>query len=223
MKPVVLKTDPVHSPWVRYIRKNRGTVNFLHIRSHHSRDITTKRCSSLAPNTRSWNCCTQPTVNLTVACRTTQPTSVSRHARSGDCRKEPPYLFDCKSRLLKFFSSFRATSYQGRLTFFLYRIERSRWRSAFPWLCFADKTFFAFSTFASASRANVHAPSHEGLWWTEGSSSGVSIIARVARNAKRASMRKYVRGLVHLCLSAACNEGRLTLHSWHHFVLLTIE
>jgi len=39
-----------------------------------------------------------------------------------------PYLFDCKPRLIQFFSSFHATYNQGRLTF-LFFYFRERYRS----------------------------------------------------------------------------------------------
>jgi len=50
-------------------------------------------------------------------------------------------------------------------------------------------------------------PSSEGLWWTEGSCSGVSITMRVAKHAKRASMRKCVRGLGNLCLKCSIQSS----------------
>ena len=46
--------------------------------------------------------------------------------------------------------------------------------------------------------------SKKGLWWKEGSC-GVNSIARVAKNEKRASTRKYFIGLGNLCSSAAHN------------------
>jgi len=66
----------------------------------------------------------------------------------GDVR---PYLFDCKPRLTKLFSSFYAAYEHGRLTikdglhfFISLLIERYRWRSVFPRLHFVDQTLFAF-------------------------------------------------------------------------------
>jgi len=72
--------------------------------------------------------------------------------------------------------------------------------------------------FSLASRAH---PSHEGLWWTEGSCSEASLPG-LRINAKRASTRKYLRGLGNLCsraayinfltpFRAAYNQGRLTI------------
>ena len=58
---------------------------------------------------------------------------------------------------------------------FLYLIERYRWRSVFPWLLFVDQALFSHSISLASS---AHA-SQEGLWWTEDSCSGVSIISRV--------------------------------------------
>jgi len=42
---------------------------------------------------------------------------------------------------------------------------------------------------------------------------GHAYVTRVAKNAKRASMRKYLRGLGKLCSSAAYNHGPLTIQS----------
>jgi len=51
-------------------------------------------------------------------------------------------------------------------------------------------------------------PSQEGLWWTEGSCSGVNITTRVAKNVKRAGMRKSVRGLGNLCLKCGIQSNK---------------
>jgi len=47
----------------------------------------------------------------------------------------------------------------------------------FSWLRFFDQTLFFRILFSSASRAHFVT---RGLWWTEGSCSGESIITRVA-------------------------------------------
>jgi len=63
--------------------------------------------------------------------------------------------------------------------------------------------------FSSASHAHL---SQEGLWWTEGSCSGVSIITGLPRT------RMYLRILGILCSSAAYNQGWLALIFKHHLV-----
>jgi len=93
-----------------------------------------------------------------------------------------PYLFDCKPRLIKLFSSFRGAYDQRQLTFTFYLIERKRWRFSLATF-FSNKLSFRilfsslrilFSSihilFSSLSRAY---PSQEGLRWSKGSYSGV--------------------------------------------------
>jgi len=121
-----------------------------------------------------------------------------------------PDLFDCKPKLIKFFFHFMRliNAIKGGLHFiFLYLIEKCTSSSVFPWLRFVNKLSFHI-LFSSASRVY---PSQEGLWRTEGSYSGVNIITRVAKNPKRVSARKYLRGLGNQCSRAAYNQGRLTL------------
>jgi len=73
--------------------------------------------------------------------------------------------------------------------------------------------------FSSASHANL---SQEGLWWTEGSCSGASIITSVANKGKHASTQKYFIGVGNLRsrmvyiiflthFLAAYNQGWLTI------------
>jgi len=50
-----------------------------------------------------------------------------------------PYLFDCKPRLIMFvFHHFVRLTTKDGLHFLLYLIERSRWRSVFPFVRFVD-------------------------------------------------------------------------------------
>jgi len=57
-------------------------------------------------------------------------------------------LFNCKSRLIKFFHHFMWLKITGGLHFlFLYIIERHRWRSVFPWLRFVHQTLHRLSSF----------------------------------------------------------------------------
>jgi len=108
-----------------------------------------------------------------------------------------PYLFDCKPRLIKFFSSFR-----GAYIFFFSLSKGLGNAQSFLGYNVLTKLSFRI-VFSSAWRANVHAPSQEGLWCTEDSFSGLSIITKHAiLNAKRASIWKYLRGSGNLCSRA---------------------
>jgi len=51
-----------------------------------------------------------------------------------------------------------------------------------------------------------------GAAWPPGPP-GHAYVTGVAKNAKRGSMRKYLRGLGKLCSSSAYNHGRLTIQS----------
>ena len=97
---------------------------------------------------------------------------------------------------------------KGGLHFVLYLIERYWWRSAFPWLRFFRQSFhFTYCILFSITCTSVTA----GLWWTEGSCSGVSTLAGLRIKVKHTSTRKYLRRLGNLCSNAAYNQGQLTL------------
>jgi len=115
------------------------------------------------------------------------------------------YLFDCKPRLIKLFFSISCSLH-------FYTLSKGL-DDAKPFLGYvlSIKLSFLFIFSFYSLQHHVHIPSQEELWWTEGSFSGVSIITRVIKNAKRASKRMDVRSLGNLYLSAAYNRGRLTI------------
>ena len=81
-------------------------------------------------------------------------------------------IYSIVSRDSKFFSSFRATYNQGRLTLFTplpYRKVQMTISLILATFC-RPSSLCAFCSLLH----HVHTPSQKGLWWTEGSCSGVS-------------------------------------------------
>jgi len=78
-------------------------------------------------------------------------------------------LFNCKSRLIKFFHHFMWLKITGGLHFlFLYFIERHRWRSVLPWLNFVDQTLHRHSIFFPIMCTSVTGGmmiNRRQLWW----------------------------------------------------------
>lgn len=91
------------------------------------------------------------------------------------------YLFDCKPWLIKCFSSFHATYNQGQHTtkgslhFVSLAIERYHTQSFLGYIL--STKFSSCILFSSVSCAH---PLKKGLWWSEGSCIGVSIITRIS-------------------------------------------
>ena len=118
------------------------------------------------------------------------------------------YLFDCKPRHL---SSFRAAYFQARLTLFFFFTLSKGLDDAQSFLGYVLSTKLSFRIlFSSAPRAHPVAENimmkGKQLQWCK------HHYHMVAKNAKRAGTRKYVRSLGNLCLSAATyNEGWLTV------------
>jgi len=153
-----------------------------------------------------------------------------RFSPSRRLQADLPCVFHCKPRLIIFFLLlFCAAHHQGRFIYlFHYLIENYKWHPVFVWLRFfsektvitikeliTEQTLFSY-LFCSASRAH---PSQQVVWGTESIFLNVFLVVVVVWtslpglriNAKRAGMRKCLRGLGNLCLSATCNQGRLTL------------
>jgi len=86
---------------------------------------------------------------------------------------------------------------QSSGAYIFYFIERYRWRSVFLWLSFVDQIFRI--RMSSALRAY---PLQEGLWWTEGSCSGVSII-----NTSNAQVRERHECISELMLKCGLQSG----------------
>ena len=122
------------------------------------------------------------------------------------CGARAPYLVDCKRRLTKRFSSFRAVYNRGRLTLFFFSLSKCL-DDAQSFLGYVVSTKLSFRILPSFWHL-VHTPSQEGSWWTEGTCIGVSFIITYVGcqlNVKGASTRRYCGGLGNLCSRVAYN------------------
>ena len=105
-------------------------------------------------------------------------------------RTSSPRLFDCKSQFVMLYIFFIIScDLQLRAAFMIYLFSLSKSRDDAQ--SFFATLFHPFLAFSSLQH-QVQTPSQEGLWSTEGSCGGVSIITRIANQTRNVLMRENI-------------------------------